>query len=72
MITSTNDGDHKPNSRHYSNEAIDLQGHDMDDDLMQQIANDLAKLLGKDYDVLAEFFPQEHGRNHIHIEYDPK
>lgn len=30
------------------------------------------RLLGPDYDVIPEFFPNDPANDHIHIEYDPK
>jgi len=38
---------------------------------MKKLADDLAKQLGKDYDVVPEFFPKKPVKDHIHIEYDP-
>jgi RHS repeat-associated protein len=73
VITSTNDSTkHKVGSKHYENEAIDLRGNIISDELMKKIAEDLTKELGKDYDVIPEFFPQDPTNDHIHIEYDPK
>lgn len=72
VITSTNDSKHKEGSKHYDNDAIDLRGNNISDELMKKIAEDLAKKIGNDYDVIPEFFPKDPTNDHIHIEYDPK
>mgnify|MGYP000968877340 CR=1 FL=1 len=72
LITSANDSAHKPNSLHYKNRVIDIQGKGIDGKTMISIQDSLRKELGKDYDVLYEAYPNNPDRNHIHIEYDPK
>ena len=63
VITSGNDGKHMKNSKHYSNEAIDIRTNNMIDP--DTVALRIKGLLGKDFDVVLE-------QTHIHIEYDPK
>lgn len=72
VVTSANDyPDHKTDSKHYSNEAIDIRGNNMSVATMRAVAKELGEKLGDDYDVLAEVFNVK-DYNHIHIEYDPK
>jgi RHS repeat-associated protein len=72
VITSGNDGRHMEGSKHYTGEAIDLRGRNITDTQMKDIAEKLKKILGPDYDVIPEFFPDDPLNDHIHIEYDPK
>ncbi|OQA91174.1 MAG: hypothetical protein BWY26_01123 [Elusimicrobia bacterium ADurb.Bin231] len=79
VITSGNDGEHGEGSLHYEDEAVDLRGNNVSDEEMQQLADDLQEALGDDYDVIAEFFPDdpdteqdESLNDHIHVEYDPR
>ncbi len=69
-ITSANDSKHKSGSKHYTDEAIDLRGNDVDDFKMKDISEELKQRLGKDYDIDPEFFPKNPSNDHIHIEYD--
>lgn len=48
--------------------AVDLRVWDLRDP--GQMAEDLGKALGAEFDVLFEYDP-ERGKNHIHVEYDP-
>lgn len=72
VITSGNDSRHMNGSRHYTNDAIDVRGNNVTDEQMQDIADDIQDELGPDYDVEAEFYPDDPTNDHIHIEYDPK
>lgn len=72
VITSGNDSKHKRNSKHYSDEAIDIRGKIFPDKTMKDIADEIQRKLGPDYDVIPEFFPKNPANDHIHIEYDPK
>ncbi len=72
VITSGNDSKHKKNSKHYSNDAIDIRGNNVSDQKMNDIAKDIQKKLGPDYDVIPEFYPKDPANDHIHIEFDPK
>lgn len=62
VVTSTYDGDHRPNSLHYSNEAIDLR---LPAKAGGEVVIKLREYLGQNYDVIPEV-------SHIHVEYDPK
>jgi hypothetical protein len=79
VITSTYESsEHKPQSLHYKNSAIDLRGNNMPKSKMKQIASALQERLGDDFDVLPEvkIVVNSHGKkedhSHIHVEYDPK
>jgi hypothetical protein len=66
-ITSGNDGQHSPSSKHYAGAAIDLgvrrlPNAEVDGPI---IASQLASMLGRDFDVIFE-------GDHIHIEWDPE
>ena len=62
VVTSTYEGDHSPNSLHYSNEAIDVRLPSKDGG---DVVIKLREYLGKNFDVVPEV-------SHIHVEYDPK
>ena len=72
VVTSANDGRHREDSKHYTDDAIDLRGNNLSDANMKQIANELQRRIGSDYDVIAEYFPGSPSNEHIHIEYDPR
>lgn len=70
MITSGNDSsEHVKNSKHYEGKAIDLRGQHLSNQQMKTLANNLQTSLGADYQVLAEFFPSNPARDHIHVAY---
>lgn len=72
VITSGNDGGmHRRGSRHYTNQAFDLRGNNLDPATADAILGDMRGRLGPDYDVLYERFPRRPANNHFHIEYDP-
>lgn len=62
-ITSGNDGVHMKESKHYTNEAIDIRRRDMINAV--KTARVIKVVLGNKYDVILE-------STHIHIEYDAK
>ena len=73
-ITAGADGSHMEGSKHYKNQAIDMriwftdargEREDLPDDVIQNIAGDLRKLLGPDYQTVI------HEGSHIHLEWDP-
>lgn len=64
-VTSIMDGVHRPMSKHYSGEAIDLRIWFFRDEEKDLVAYELQQRLGEDYDVVLE-------SDHIHVEYDPK
>ena len=65
VITSVVDGVHKRKSLHYSGYAADLRIWGFSADLLREVAIEIQKALGEDYDVVVE-------SNHIHLEYEPK
>lgn len=69
VITSGNDGRHRVNSRHYRDLAIDIRGNNVSDKTLKAIAQELKKILGNQYYVEAEFFPNDPQKDHIHIAY---
>jgi hypothetical protein len=62
VITSANDGKHGDKTLHHKGLALDLRTWNLGGREMQ-VASDLAKALGNDYDVVLE-------RDHIHLEWD--
>jgi hypothetical protein len=66
IITSANDGTHKPRdgmvSLHYVGLALDFRIHDLPQDLWHKIRDTLADRLGPDFVVILEV-------DHIHIQY---
>lgn len=62
VATSTFEGDHGPQSLHYSNEAIDLR---LPASGGSEVVIKLREYLGKNFDVVPKV-------SHIHVEYDPK
>jgi hypothetical protein len=71
VITSVSDGKHKVGSKHYTGEAFDIRtwttpysGVQVTQGKKNLLCYDIQKMLGEDYDVIAE-------STHIHIEYDP-
>jgi hypothetical protein len=72
IITSGNDSKHKKGSLHYQDNAIDIRGNNVPDEVMRRITEDIAWELGPDYDVIPEFYSDDPLNDHIHIEYDPK
>lgn len=65
VVTSVLDGVHSKNSLHYSGNAFDLRVWIYTPEQIAQLAGELKKSLGKNYDVVFE-------GDHIHVEYDPK
>lgn len=62
VITSTYEGNHRPDSLHYADEAYDVR---QPKDSKLRIFGKIKKKLGSDFDVVLE-------RDHYHIEHDPK
>ena len=69
-ITSGSDGTHRPNSKHYTNAALDFRTKHLSHDDRQRLVNRVRENLGPDYDVVMEAVGQLN--EHLHIEYDPK
>lgn len=73
VITSGNDGqEHRRDSRHYTNQALDFRGNNVDRERAARIRGELETRLGPDYDVLYQTYPKNRRRNHFHIEHHPK
>jgi len=67
IITSGNDGQHKPGSKHYANKAVDLRM--VDKDLEEQaIFIDILMYLDKRLKLMLFDERQEPGSDHVHIE----
>ena len=63
IVTSTNDGTHIKNSKHYLSLAVDLRTNDMSSKKAKLFYNYLNTALGEYYEVI--FY-----KSHIHIEYN--
>ena len=64
VITAARDGTHMTKSLHYVGYAIDLRTRHIPIGWREKVANQLARALGDEYDVVLE-------KTHIHVEYDP-
>lgn len=69
-ITSSMDGEHMQNSKHYEGLAEDYRTKDLPHNLKSTMFNQVRNILGTDYDVLFEY--ENLANEHLHIEYDPK
>ena len=61
VVTSGSDGQHSPQSKHYTHHALDLRIRDFKADDLQAVVKGLQELLGKDFFVLLE-------GDHIHTQ----
>lgn len=68
VITSGINGLHRPGSKHYTGDAIDLRSKTLNEP--HRALKELKKRLGTDYDVLLE--GHETPNAHFHIEWHPK
>jgi hypothetical protein len=68
-ITSIEDGEHMPNSKHYTGEAFDIRLNDIAGAIHSELAREVQAVAGDAYDVLHEYHGTE--RDHLHIEFDP-
>lgn len=66
IFTSGSDGIHK-HPTHGLGYAADYRNRDIPKDKRAQLAQDIQRELGKDYDFIEEFNP-----DHFHGEYDPR
>ena len=64
-VTSTNDGRHMLNSKHYTDQAFDSRIWGIKEETQKCIVDFAKSKLGKDYDIVIE-------KDHIHWEHDPK
>jgi len=64
-VTSVVDGQHSYGSAHFTGEGVDIRTRNVPGDELQVIRKEIAKALGKEFDVVLE-------SDHLHIEYDPK
>jgi len=62
VLTSAGEGTHSVGSLHYANDAVDVR---MPKKNAGEVAQELRRRLGKDFDVVVEL-------DHIHVEHDPK
>ena len=65
VITSGDEGKHKPNSLHYVGLALDFRSREMTAVKQIKVISEARAALGRDFDVVLE-------PNHIHVEADPK
>ena len=68
VVTSGNDStQHMPGSAHYDNRALDFRGINISDQQGAEWANRVRERLGQDYAVDFERFPDNPGRDHLHV-----
>lgn len=65
VVTSGCDGQHQVNSKHYTNEAIDLRTFHLQGDELHTVVQAMQDTLGQDFDVVIE-------ASHLHCEFDSK
>lgn len=70
VITSIEDGDHLPNSKHYQGLAVDIRLNNIAPGLHDRLRTEVARLAGPAFDVIHEYHGTD--RDHLHIEFDPK
>ena len=70
VITSGNDSHHMHGSLHFRDRALDFRGNNIKVAVGETLAQNVAKRLGSEYDVLFEVF-MNRANNHLHVEYDP-
>ena len=67
IITSGNDSRHEIGSSHYDNRGLDFRGRKLTEAQGKAWAAGVSTALGNGYGVQFEIFPDEPGRNHLHI-----
>jgi hypothetical protein len=67
VITSANDSTHKANSKHYSNEALDVRSKTMSADTRSLFIDALRKELGAAFTVLYEYDGTPNAHLHIQV-----
>jgi hypothetical protein len=65
-VTSGNDGQHMPGSKHYTDEALDFRSRHLTAEQQAAWVLAIRRRLGSHYDVVLEHNPE-----HLHVEYDP-
>lgn len=65
VVTSGRDGQHQVNSKHYTDEALDLRRFHLKREELDTVVQSLQRTLGEDFDVVIE-------PTHVHVEYDPR
>lgn len=67
VVTSVNDSQHMPGSKHFIGNAFDCRttSAGIDQTAAKLIADKIRDRLGSEFDVVLE-------KDHIHVEYDPK
>lgn len=65
VVTSGRDGQHKKQSKHYTNEALDFRVRDIQPEDLKSVVQSCQEVLGKDFDVVLE-------ATHLHVEFDKK
>jgi len=63
VVTSGNDGTHRSDSRHYSNDALDFRVWGFPVAMIDTVASTIQRLLGDEYVVVNEL-------DHIHVEFE--
>lgn len=67
VITSINDGEHMKDSRHYTNEAIDVRTHNfLTTQMKQEFRREFEKFLGPKFRVILESLGTDN--EHLHIQ----
>lgn len=64
-VTSGNDLVHRPDSKHYHDEALDFRTRTLTKAQQAAWVTVCKRRLGRNYDVVLE-------KDHLHVEYDPK
>lgn len=68
VITSINDGNHKQDSRHYTNEAIDIRSHNFPSEfLKKEFRRELEAYLGPKFRVLYESAGTPNQHFHVQV-----
>jgi len=72
VVTSVTEGQHRRGSMHYRELAADLRVHGLpaEGSVRDEVAREIGKALGVDYDVLYE--GHERPRAHVHLGYQRK
>ena len=68
VITSGNDSRHKPDSRHYDNQAIDFRGNNISIASGKKLERAVQRELGDGFRVEYEVFPKDPSNNHLHVQ----